>query len=1326
MINWLKRLILLVMLTALAIVGVSPHLTALTPALAYQIDQSDIPQIEAIYNFGVPAGNGATPRHLALNSKDGLVYILNGGLPSLAEGNGLSVFDIATGEIIEHTTLNEGNNEPLSLQFDPASGFIYALWRETLDDSPTTLGVIDSQSLEIKQVITGVKAMAVAENMLYTATEDQLTRFNASTGLLTESWERELSSATPGPLAVDQANDRLYFARSTQGVWSLDIFEAETLEPIVSYPAEGQILKIFPTPTTDEVILIVNINEFMVIYRLTLDGELADFPFEIGPRYGATGIAMAPDESALYFSKGQPAPANLSETDNSGPALGGLTVDTLLPLDDIPLLTTFDAIVVDADTKQAFALYPFDDILYQIDLEEAAYTIVKTAIELKDVLLDAAQERIFVSDTANRIRILDSDTLEVLDETTLTGNTVDYGFERGRGSGQLALDAERERLYVSGYPATVVDSNELVELATLDQGGQVVPNPTTDDIYLTNCGITILEADTLSGETLIPGSGPVDHAPVPVPDPCVVSSRLDAENQWLYGIVSNRVSGSNAGTYLQVYDNLALEPTRVFTDPEISIRDTEPDESHARAFITYVRESHRRLRTLDMTASPVPTYVNQLLGVHGDVRYDLDADRLYLSDVDQARLLTLDADSLNVLGETRLPPHRSYRLVEIDPDNQRLFLIGLGGELLVAAPGSTPDAAIEAMVAPEPEEPHLPDGSVLAVDFSDKTTVARIESSVTEFTYSTRLYMSDDDGKNWADLSTTLPQLPVSAVALSPDFETDQTIFVGLLSPGQTGGLYKSTDGGQSWQAAMNGLRDVWVEALTISPNFSDDQLIFARTTYGGLHQSLDGGKSWTALAELSPSDLFPAASAANPVAFSDNGTILASQSLPDVVEGVFLSTLQSDGTLSEWLPVLDVPAELLALSPEGDVALAFANGLWRSTDGGLTWEAGGQGLVGIDNLTPVTILFSPNFEDNQTVYFFFRDTSSGATSLLFRSTDAGQTWQPWQKPFMGRNFASAAFAPDGDFIFGEENGDLARLSTTALVWTTPQPAPKNIPVDDLVASPDYENDETLFFVNSRQGLYKTTDGGQSWEQTPMPVRGTGTGLTHYDLAVSPNFADDETLYVATGRSLHRSTDGGDSWQQVPLDTGSTTEHLTFQAQQVAFSPKFADDKTLYAATAQAVYRSTDGGDTWVEVLGQEEGSSTTDLLAVGPVGETVYARFGYSRSLFISTTGGDTWQVQTTPDEYFTVVSGAVGPDKTLSIALEFDNRLLQSDPQAQGWQTAVTPKELTSLTTVSTAPDGTLWVGGDSGIFYSDDNGQSWQPATDEGLPPDSTITH
>lgn len=1324
MINWLKRIVPLVMLTAFIFGGTPPHLTASTTTFAYQIDQPTVPQIEAIYNFGVPTGNGTTPRHLAIDSQAGLVYILSEGISRLAEGNGLSLFDIETGQIVEHVKINEGANEPLDLQLDSTTGHIYTLWREQFTDTPATINVINSQSLKATQNIGGVTSMAVADGLLYTATDEVLTRFDSTRSPLIETEKIELSPATTGPLAVDPTNNRLYLARSTGGVWSLEIFTADTLEAVASYPAEGPILEIFPTPTTGELLLIANINEFMVLYRLTIEGELADFPFEIGPRYGATGIAMSPDERAIYFSQGQPVPAGVSPSDNNGPTASGLTVDTLLPLNDIPLLTTFEGIAIDADTNQAFALYPFDNLLYQIDLEQESYELIHTAINLRDILFDDESNRIYLSDTANRVRLLDSDTLEVLAETTLTGNLADYGFQRGRGSGELSIDPERERLYVSGYPATVLDSNELVELATLDLGGQIIPNPTNDEIYVSNCGVTIFEADTLSGDSIIPDSGPSQDIPGAVPDPCAIASQLDVENQQLYSIVSNRLPGSNSGTYLYGYD-LSPEPKLVFTDTEITVRESEPDEVNQRAFVTYNRESHRRLRTLDMTASPAPAYTNQILGVDGDVRYNPVTDLLYLNDFDQPRLLTLEADTLNIVGETRLLPNYNYRLVEIDPATGRLFLIGLNGQLLVATSNGTPDPDIAAAITAAPEDPRLPDGAVLAVEFSGDVIAARINSRVGEFTSETRLYLSRDDGQTWTDLSEQLPQLPVNAVAISPNFESDQTIFAGLLAPGQTGGLYRSTDGGQSWQAAMNGLRDVWVEDLFISPNFSQDELIFARTTYAGLHQSSDGGQSWTPLAELEPTAPFPTVSSANTVAFSDNGVILTSQSLEDVIEGLFLTTMQDDGNLSEWLQVLDVSAELLALSPDGDVALAFANGLWHSADGGLTWEAVGAGLTGIDNLTPTNILFSPNFTDDQTAYFFFRDTSSGQTSLLFRSTDAGQTWQPWQKPFIGRNFAGVTFAPDGDFIFGEENGSLARLATSALVWTTPQLAPENFSIDDLAASPEYETDQTLFVVNGRQGLYKTTDGGQNWNLTDFPVRSAGYSLTKYRLAVSPNFAEDETLYVATGRSLHRSTDGGDTWQQTPLDIGPSSESLTFPAQQIVFSPNFVEDQTLLAAIPQIIYRSTDGGQRWREVLIQPNGGSTADLLAIAPDGDTIYTRSGYSQSLLVSPDSGQNWQAQTSPDEYFTVVSSTVGQDGTLSVALEFDTRLLQTDPQIQGWQTIASPPELTSLTAITTIANNVLLAGGQGGLFRSEDNGQSWQPVAADGLSQGSEIT-
>ncbi|MCB9099830.1 MAG: hypothetical protein H6632_09845 [Anaerolineales bacterium] len=1321
MVNWLKVIVLLVMLTTPPFTGALSHPAAATTDLTFQVDQPDIPQIEAIYNFGVPAGNAATPRFLALDSQAGLAYILSEGQPSLKEGNGLSRFDLKSGEIVDHVKINEGDNEPLDLQIDSTTGLIYALWREKFSDVPATLSVIDSASLETPQAITGLKSMAAAAGLLYTADDERLTRYDTGSGTLTKAQEIDLSAATTGPMAVDQTNDRLYLARASEGVWHLEIYKAGTLDPVTTYPAEGPILDIFPTPKTQELLLIVNLNEFMMLYRLTLDGELADFPYEIGPRYGPAGIALSADEQVLYYSKGPLAPAAPADSNAGGPALGRLAVGTLLPLDDIALLTPVEAIAVDPATQQALALYPYDHLLYRIDPEQASYELTSTAIELRDVLVDPESNHIFISDSANRIRLLDGDSLAVLAETTLTGNTADYGFKLGRDSGELSLDAGRQRLYISGYPATVVDSGTLLELATLEPGGQIAPDPTGDNIYLSHCGVTLLAADTLSGDTLLPQSGPRPDGLAP--NPCVAASRLDADNQWLYSITPNGTPGSNGGSYLYVYD-LTLEPTLAFTDTDISIVSAEPDPVGQRAFVTYLRNSNRRLRTLDMAATLHPAYANQLLGVFGDTHYNPAANRLYLSDRDQPRLLTLEAGTLNVLGETRLPPNHAYRLAAIDPATNRLFLIGIDGQLVVAAMGADPNPAIEAEITAAPAEPRQPDGSVLGVERPGATTIARIESSVGDFSFEPRLYLSRDKGQTWQDLSEKLPPLPVKAVAVSPDFETDQTMFVSLLAAGQTGGLYKSTDGGETWTAAMNGLRDLWVEALYISPNFSQDQLIFARTTYAGLHQSLDGGETWTALTAMDPNAPFPAANSANSIAFSDNGLVLASQSLPQVVDGLFLTTVQADGSLSEWLQVLDVSAERLAFSPQGDVALAFGGGLWRSVDGGLSWEAGGAGLTGIDNLTPTQILFSPNFETNQTVYFFFRDTSGAKTSMLFRSTDAGQTWQPWQKPFIDRNFASATLTPDGDFIFGEENGALAQLRPGAIVWTTPRPAPQNFPIDDLavVAKP---TGSTLFIVSRQNGLDTSDDGGQTWRQTAFPVRDTSYGLTKYRLAVSPHFAADKTLYIATGRSLHRSTDGGQTWAQIPLVTDKSSEALTFRAQRVVFSPNYARDKTLLAGTAGAVYRSADSGQTWTEVLTSAGDSSAIDLLAIAPDGDTAYARFGYSQSLFTSDDGGQTWQAQVTPDEYFSLISSAVGPDNTLTAALEFDTRLLQTGRQPASQPIIAGPSQLTSLLAVAYAADGTLFTGGQGGIVRSDDNGQTWQPIISRGLPSNAEIT-
>ncbi len=1274
-------------------------------------------KIEQITNLGVPAGNASTPKHLALNSQVQQLYLLSEGTPLLKEGNGLSLYDIDRNQITDHIKINSGDNEALDLRFDPQNSYLYALSRPRSGATFTsTLTFINSQTFTTTHTLPGVEALAAGGGQLYTMFGDTLIAYTVTERDILPTWQIILNAGSTGPMVVSPNTNRLYVARNSNGQWLLEILEADSLVPVETYRSASPILDILPLPSAEELLLVIAQNNLRAITRLTTDGQLVADPIELGPGFGAAGIALSNDEQALYYSNGQLAP--LSPADPSpGPALIGVTnsID-LTPQQNIPLPTNFDALAINDQTEQAFALYPFTHALYVIDLEDETFETVPTAIELKDVLFEASNNQLYVSDTANRVRIFEADTLDLVTENTLESNATDYGFNSVSWSGELALDTDRNRLYVSGLPAVVLEADTLADVELIEPGGQLAPDPTTNNIYVSHCGVTILNAGNLRGDTELPGSG--QRGDGLSPDPCAGYSQLDVQNQLLYSLVPNGVPGSNSGNYLYLYD-LAVEPSLILSDTTISVIRVEPEATDIQAFVNTVRNSNYRLRTLDV---PNSEYSQQLLGVWGDPRYSSASNRLYLGHKDYDRLLTLNAKALSVVDELALPRNYNYRLVDIDPATERLFLIGLDGQLLVA---SADDALTGVMLDPVP--PREPNGKIQALESTSSGDIlARIEANY-DNNFNTRLYRTTDEGQNWLDLSKNLPLLPAQTVAVSDNEAGQETLFAGLLVFGQAGGLYQSTDSGQSWTPAMAGLQDMWLEELYISPDFAESGLIFAKTTYGGLHYSSDGGQNWQPLNQADPNAFFPSSTQNSTVAFAGQGKILVSQSNQTQL-GIYEANLQPNGKLSSWKQVLDQPVSLMTFSPDGPVALAYGEGLWRSVDGGRHWQATGTGLDGVENLRPDRFIFSPDFAQDDTVYFFFKDAGGGSPAILFRSTDGGQQWQPWFDPQPdGNSYTALTLTPEGDFILGDTQTQLTRLAPAELHWVdaTIQIASDEslFPIHSLAASPNFASDQTLFALSSEHGLFKSSNGGQQWQLTDFPARSYRViSPNPYRLTISPNYADDETLFVATGRSLHRSVDGGKSWEQLqPVNT------LSFAAQHVALSPNFDQDKTALTSVAGQLYRSTNGGDTWQPVLDTEGVGGNTDLLAIAPAGETAYVRFGYGGQLYTSRDGGKNWQAPTSNrDEFFSLLSSDLASDNTLTGVMEFDKRLMQTSPQSPPWAeiSQTLPAELANLKAIVYTPADTLVIGGQGGIFTSPDNGETWQ-SLNGNLPAETNVS-
>ena len=132
----------------------------------------------------------------------------------------------------------------------------------------------------------------------------------------------------------------------------------------------------------------------------------------------------------------------------------------------------------------------------------------------------------------------------------------------------------------------------------------------------------------------------------------------------------------------------------------------------------------------------------------------------------------------------------------------------------------------------------------------------------------------------------------------------------------------------------------------------------------------------------------------------------------------------------------------------------------------------------------------------------------------------------------------------------------------------------------------DPQNTNIMWAGGATGGLWKTTDGGQNW----TPVDDFAPVLAINCLVMDPH--DPNTIYACTGEQtqnwrgagIYKTSDGGDSWTQLPA---TTTSDFYF-VNNLAISP--ASSSHLYAATNTGLWASLDGGNTWNLSLASPDG----------------------------------------------------------------------------------------------------------------------------------------
>jgi len=575
--------------------------------------------------------------------------------------------------------------------------------------------------------------------------------------------------------------------------------------------------------------------------------------------------------------------------------------------------------------------------------------------------------------------------------------------------------------------------------------------------------------------------------------------------------------------------------------------------------------------------------------------------------------------------------------------------------------------------------------------------------------YTTFILKSEDGGLTWQPSQIDFPHLHPSCLVLSPDFVLDGVAFLGT----DQGHVFKSTDSGSSWESMVAQPLETTINHIALSPVYNTDQTLFVASSGVGIFKSTDGGTTWitcnTGLGDLRVNEI-----AISP-AFDTDQTLFAA------TEHGFYKSTDSGAT---WFNPLTSGAKQfiatsVALSPTFDVdQIIYVGarywGVFRSDDGGSNWIWRGAGLSDLDTNC---VMLSPSFDTDQTLFLATREA-------VHKSTDAGTNWTPIEQGLAVKatqtndhywTFGfSPAFATDQTvFLAGWEGVHKSRDDTTA--WRQLNVFSQRF-VRGLAISPEYGTDGTVFAATYGGGVYRSEDHGDTWLS-----RCTGLeGIYVAAIEVSPELPTDSTVFVGNSKGLERSTIAGNSWNLIDVNPNDSV-----YIRSLAISPDFASDRTLIGGNGSEgtyeLYLSTDGGTTFDPIAADFDGAYSLQFSPNWSTDQTIYA--GTNKGIYRTLDGSTTWDfLGLTDEDILGLALSPAYPTDGIVFVGSRETGVYRSTDFGATWDSisnGITDPVIESVRVSPDFPtDGTLFAATKTrGVFMSTDSGDTWTNAGLEG---------
>lgn len=547
------------------------------------------------------------------------------------------------------------------------------------------------------------------------------------------------------------------------------------------------------------------------------------------------------------------------------------------------------------------------------------------------------------------------------------------------------------------------------------------------------------------------------------------------------------------------------------------------------------------------------------------------------------------------------------------------------------------------------------------------------------------IWKSSGDLKNWRRIVKLEKVGAVTAVAVWHSPGSTETLFIGT----EKAGLLSTSNGGftveylsRTWPDSVEdcigrklaeSVPDLHIRDIELSPAYDDGPGIYVTTWNKAVHVSRDAGKSWEIRSRGVGCDNQADSYATGVPHYRD--LVVGGWRQPDWFLAGFNGLYRSEDGGESWVQIETLPVSLIrglgvsrpSVSRHALAVTTYGGGAYISLDQGQSWSIANDGLI---TTRLADVEFSPNYWTDGRIFSVAKERLLSSNQIETGWTAESLVYRGWRRRIGAGLERHLGFSPEyGTKLFLSE-------AERRGIWPM-----------QIELSPAFDADQTMLIGLRRHGVWKSEDAGADWNQSWEGPIDFVTALQ-----MSPDFPNDGTIFAGIrGAGIYVSRDGAETWyatntgfqylQQIQATKSPNYNldpplHRAIKDILLVISPRYAEDRTVFASSAAGIFKSTDGGRTWVKLsVALSLNDVPVNALGISPeygVDKTILVSFK-GRGLYRSTDGGATFE--------------SIGQNLLYG---NFDLKLIQFLPTIHG--------------------DGVIYGATDEVLLISRNNGDTW----------------